>query len=390
MNIGLVTGSVSRDGGGVFEAVRHLALNLTEHPEVDLAIYGTADSHTNEDLPLWLETEVNAFETYGPTVFGYCPKLQRNLQRRDFELLHSHGLWNYTSLACRQWARKTRRPYLVSPHGTLDCWALNHSKWKKRLASSLYERNVLSNALCLHALNQQEAEAIRNFGLKNPIAVIPNGVDYPQEVGHHDPPSWAQSIQPGTKVLLFLGRLNQKKGVSNLLNAWSQLQPLAQSRAWHLVLAGWNSGTRPGDFEQQATELGIQKTTTFIGPQYGAQKAATLSLASAFILPSFSEGLPIAVLEAWAQRVPVLMTPECNLSQAYKEGAAHKIATGDDGIREGLLELFEMSNSELKSMGEKGRAFVQQHFSWPMITRQMIELYNWLLGGGPSPSSLLT
>jgi len=156
----------------------------------------------------------------------------------------------------------------------------------------------------------QERRHIRDYGLRNPVCVIPNGVDLPED--HQAPvlPPWSDRIPADAKVLLYLGRLHPKKGLPNLLQAWSMARRavLAQARDWHLGIAGWDQGGHEADLRAQVSAAGLSKCVHFLGPQFGAGRAAAYRNAQAFILPSFSEGLPMAVLEAWAHSLPVLMT----------------------------------------------------------------------------------
>lgn len=144
--------------------------------------------------------------------------MRGRLESGRLSLLHIHGLWMYPSVACMQWSRG-KRPYLVSPHGMLDGWALRNSAWKKILAARLYENRHLRGAACLNALNESEAASIRAYGLRNPVCIVPNGVDLPDQ---------RPTLGGGEKVCLFLGRLHPKKGLPALLSAWAKIRV----RAW--------------------------------------------------------------------------------------------------------------------------------------------------------------
>jgi poly(glycerol-phosphate) alpha-glucosyltransferase len=127
----------------------------------------------------------------------------------------------------------------------------------------------------------------------------------------------------------------------------------------------------------------------FWGPAFGAEKTQLFRSADAFILPSLSEGLPMAVLEAWAHGLPVVITPECNLSEAFMDEAAIRINPDAQSISVGLEELFSMPDSELQAMGARGRQLVEQRFSWKMIAHQMKQVYDWLVGGGVEPECVI-
>jgi poly(glycerol-phosphate) alpha-glucosyltransferase len=123
----------------------------------------------------------------------------------------------------------------------------------------------------------------------------------------------------------------------------------------------------------------------FAGPAFGDAKDALLSSASAFILPSFSEGLPMSVLEAWAYQLPLLMTDHCNLPEGFANNAAIRIGTDVESIAEGMRLIVRSPISDLRSLGENGRQLVSERFTWPMVAAQMKEVYDWVLGGGAKP-----
>jgi poly(glycerol-phosphate) alpha-glucosyltransferase len=271
----------------------------------------------------------------------------------------------------------------------LDLWALGNSSWKKRLAGALYERRNLRGAACLHALCEADARAIQAYGLKNPICVIPNGIDPPPSL-EAPPPDWEDGGTRGAKVLLYLGRLHRKKNLLNLLRAWAGVQLENQAaREWRLVIAGWDQNGYQVQLEHAARKLEIKGTVRFPGPQFGGAKHATLRRSDAFILPSLSEGLPMAVLEAWAYGLPVLMTPECNLPEGFDAGAALRLGPEPDAITRGVVELIEMSDAARAAIGGRGQQLVQDRFTWPRIARQMRDVYEWCLGAGPKPDCVV-
>ena len=183
MKTASVIASLSRNAGGLFESVRRLHQSLAEIPNMSVNVFGLRDEFTDADKAAWSPLNVRAFSTRGPQHFGYAPGLKQTLLELDEDIIHTHGIWMYPSVVVRDWHRKTGRPYLVSPHGMLDPWAVKNSAWKKKLALLFYEREHLQNAACLRALCESEAKAMRAFGLRNPICIIPNGIDVP-EIGN--------------------------------------------------------------------------------------------------------------------------------------------------------------------------------------------------------------
>jgi len=410
VKIGFITASVSRRAGGLYESVRRLAQSM-EGPDSQIEVFGLEAEHTSSDLSAWAPLAVRAFPVIGPRRLGYAPQLLPALRERGPEVVMSHGLWMYPSWAVYKWHRKTRRPYIVHPHGMLDWWAVRNSRWKKWLALAFYERRHLESAACIRALCEAEAKAIRSYGLKNPICIIPNGIDLPQENGGHasderSQPSVIANLKAGRgKVLLYLGRIHPKKGLANLLRAWAALQQSQASTRdsrvdqWVLAIAGWDQNGHEPELKRLCDELGVAwqdgnnrsakpAPVSFLGPQFNAAKAGCYRSCDAFILPSFSEGLPMAVLEAWAYAKPVLMTPACNLPEGFDVGAAVRIEPKTGKIIDGLREFFAMSRESQEAIGRCGRELAAARFNWNRIGCEMRAVAAWVLGRGAIPDSV--
>jgi glycosyltransferase involved in cell wall biosynthesis len=378
----MLTGPLSRRAAGMFESIRQLA-NALQNAGVQISLLGVHDEFTDADASQWGPLKVEALPTLGPRSFAYAPGLQRALAETSAELVHCHGLWSFSSLANLRWARRTARPYMVSSHGMLDPWALAHSAWKKRLAALWYERRHLRRAACLRALCTGELESIRRYGLTNPVCVISNGLDLPPAPSAAPPP-WSASVSQGRQVLLYLGRLHPKKGLKALLSAWHQVQAKARTSDWMLAIAGWDQNGHEAQLRRMVNELELDNVA-FLGPLFGESKQAAYARASAFVLPSVSEGLPMTVLEAWGQGCPVMMTPACNLPEGFASEAAVRVESQQNSLARGLMQLFEMSTAQRAAMGLRGRKLVGERFSWRTIASQMVSVYRWLLGGGSRP-----
>jgi len=374
-----LTGPISRAAGGLFDALRNLALEMEDGIRFSPSVMGLREPNFERDQPLWGKVETRAFRVRGPRSFGYAPQLSKALLLRDPAMIHIHGLWIYPSVAAIEWSRGGK-PYVVSPHGMLDPWALRNSRWKKHISAALYEDRHLRGAACLHALNQAEAEAMRAYGLKNPICVIPNGVELPAE---------GRSSPSESRNLVYLGRLHPKKGLPLLVEAWCRVRRRAEEAGWRLTIAGWDQLGHQSELQLLAAKFRAEASIEFVGPRFGEAKSALLQDASAFILPSLSEGLPMTVLEAWSWRLPVLMTTHCNLEEGSRAGAAIVMETNVESICGALEKLFSMSADERETMGASGRRLVEEQFRWPRIAGQMTQVYDWILGAGPQPACVL-
>ncbi len=385
MKVLILGGSNSRNSGGVFDTARMMGQRLHDNNRLDVEYLMYDDEYSEEDKQYYAPLPVHSYTVKGSRKVGFSPNIYDKIESINPDIVHTQSLWMYLSYANKKYNRKTGTPYIVSPHGMLDRWQLKQSFWKdlkKNIVLRLYEQKHLEHANCIHALCKEEHDAIRAIGLKNPIAIIPNGVELPVN-GNHS--AIAKSNGKETKKLLFLARIHQKKGIDNLLEAWAQLKPNYDN--WELVIAG---ETKDTEYMQQLLSirkrLEIENTASFIGGKYGAAKQAVLKDADAYILPSFSEGLPMSVLEAWSFHLPALTTPYCNLPEGYSGNAAIKIDTSPESIAEGIRKIIALSPSERKAMGNRGYELVKERFSWTRVANEMTELYNWVSGKAERPA----
>jgi glycosyltransferase involved in cell wall biosynthesis len=375
MRVGFLVGSISREAGGLFQSVRGLAKAVAS-TNADVRVFGIRDEQSAADLQEWRPLSV---QTFRPQIraWGYSNQLVPAMLDSELDILSVHGLWKYCSVGSHRWHQRTGRPYVVHPHGMLEPWAVRNARWKKRIAAALYENQHLRGAACLRALSEAEALSIRGYGLCNPICVIPNGVDLPDLRESN-----AKTQLANPKTLLYLGRLHPKKNISNLIRAWSETFKSQRGGGdrWVLAIAGLDQGGYEAQLRQLTTDLGLLTSVIFLGPQFGADKSECYHACDACILPSLSEGLPMAVLEAWAHAKPVLMTPECNLPEGFEANAALRIGKAAEEIAAGLRQLVEMSDNDRAAIGTRGRTLVAKSFSWPRIGQQMRAVYEWVLG----------
>ena len=255
----------------------------------------------------------------------------------------------------------------------LDKWALDNNKFYKKLALELFERANLNSASCIHALCEQEYIDIRKIAPDVPIAIIPNGINLINLQFH------TRTHAP-QKTLLFLGRIHPKKGLENLIRAWK-----IANYNWLLVIAGPDENNHMVQLSQLIVDLNLEETVKLVGPKFENDKAILLSNADAFILPSFSEGLPMSILEAWSYSLPVLMTPQCNLPDGFEMKSAIKIQPEIDSIVHGLNYLFSMDEVDLNNMGLNGYNLVSERYTWESVAKKMTELYDWVLGKTDEP-----
>lgn len=291
------------------------------------------------------------------------------------EIGHLHRVWEgLIPAAARELGRAGIR-YVLTPHGMLHPWALSQSSLRKRAAMALTHRKALRGAGALHALNADEQAHLEALKLGPPVRVVANGVWIPQTLAAPEPFRRRYAQLGEAPFVLFMGRLHYKKGPDILIDAFAQLhRRLPDLR---LVIAGDDSGAR-ADILQRIASAGLENHAILVGPIYGPQKQAALAEASCFCLPSRQEGFPIAVLEALAAGLPVVISPECYMPEVQREEAGLVVPLEAGAFADGLGRLL-LDTALRARMSANARAMVERSYTWPKIAQQMLEVYCDLL-----------
>lgn len=298
--------------------------------------------------------------------------------------LHIHGLWEQSTAAACRLARRLGKPYLLSAHGMLEPWALASRRRKKQIYAALVERRNVAGAGCLHALTPAEAVQYRNFGARGPIAVVPNAVDLPEEI-HGELFLDRFPDLRGKRLVLFLSRLHPKKGLDLLMASWAEVACLHPEA--RLVIAGPDSDGLQASLRQQAVELGIDGQVTFPGMLTGAVKWSALDAAEGFVLPSYSEGLSMALLEALGVGVPVIATRNCNMPEITTSDAGWEIEATVPALVTALKALLSSAPEGNWTKGRNGVRLVAERYTPAAVARQMAAVYEFVLGG-PAPETV--
>jgi glycosyltransferase involved in cell wall biosynthesis len=305
-------------------------------------------------------------------------KDQLRRQVQSSAIVHMHGLWQVHSYMGARLARECRRPYLVSAHGMLDPWAMNNRRLKKRVYWHLAESGNLEKAACLRALTRSEAMQYRKLGLKVPIAILPSGVEVPNSISAGS--FFARFPElTGRTILLFLGRIHPKKGVQLLCESWAAI--CAEYPEAHLVMVGPDTEGTQAKLERLLEEKNVAGRVTFAGMLEREDKWSALIAADVFLLPSYSEGFSIALLEALGSGTPAIASKYCYFPELPQEGCGWVIEPERMELERALRECLAMPRGELRDMGERGARLVQDRYSWSEIGRGTTEVLSWMVGG---------
>ncbi|MCB2153417.1 glycosyltransferase [bacterium] len=357
---------------------------------VPVKLSSVRDQFTDEDIVHYKPLDVAAFPDIGPRAFGYSPALKRHLLDHDetYDILSSHGIWSYSGCAAYIASRRRRVPLIIHPHGMLDPWAINRSRMKKKAIGLAFQNRALRHAHAIRVLCQSEADSVRALGFRNPLAVIPNGVNLSEYENLPDAARFEERHPEikGRHKLLFLSRVHPKKGLEPLITAWAASE--AGEKGWSLIIAGPNQIGHREQMEALVSDLNLSNSIIFAGPLYHEEKREALAAADGFILPSFSEGFPMALLEAAACRLPILMTPFCNFPELADAGGAVSVQPTSQELETGLRKLLEMSAEERVEMAGKARTLVESTYTWDIIAEDMVRMCQWACGGGDAPAKV--
>ena len=379
MKIGMIAASLSRLNGGVSEAVRLLARALADNGQTTIQLFAADDAHLAEDRAQFGGLPIHVAKAYGSPRYGFAPGLLRRLLAADIDILHVHGIWTFHAAAAWAWHRITGKPVIIAPHGMLDRWILARSRLLKWLVWHLYLRDLFRRAAGVHALTVKEVADVQAVLPGVACTIIAHYVPLREEAAQNRPAWWNVDCE-GRRVLLFFGRLHEKKGVMELCDAWEALGRRHADLAdrCRLVFCGWVDGME--GFEMRVAMLGEEfGNITYAGPQYGEDKWRSLCAASFMILPSHSEGLPLSVVEAWSAGTPTIMTEACNLPDGFAAGAALRVEPNVDSILTGLLQAAQMPDGEWTQMRLAARALVAEHYSATAVANKAMALYEQAL-----------
>jgi glycosyltransferase involved in cell wall biosynthesis len=313
---------------------------------------------------------------WGPQRLGRSPAMHRWLSAQarthSVDLLHNHSLWMMPNIYPGSVARHNAIPLIVSPRGTLSPWAMRRGSSLKRLIWPLLQRPALDAAACFHATADSEYRDIRRLGFRQPVAIIPNGVDIPELIPR---------VPGAARTLLFLGRVHPIKGLDMLLPAWAAVQQRFPD--WQLRIAGPDNGGYLRTIGRLARKLGLLRTE-ICGPFYGNDKRIAYAQAELFVLPSYSESFGMTVAESLAAGTPAIATKGAPWSGLETRAAGWWIDIGIDPLVACLEDALSRPQTSLGEMGLRGRAWIAAEYAWERVGHRMAATYRWVKSGGPA------
>ncbi len=370
--------------GGPSKSVVELAQALGRHASVDL-VSTNANGSEILDVPLniWLPKSnyrIKYFSYWGWGDYKLSWSLAQWLFEHitDYDLVNTNAIFSLTNFPAYWACQQQQIPYVITPRGMLEPWALSYKALKKRIYYILLEKPALQNARAIQMLASTEAEQIKPLNLKTPITVAPNAINR-QDFENLPNPELFYNKFPDTrnkKLITFLGRIDPKKGLDLLAAAFKKVYALFPDT--HLIVAGPdNIGFLPTAKDYFAN-AGCSDAVTFTGMLAGSLKYAALAAADIYVAPSYSEGFSMSVLEGMASGLPCVITTGCNFPEAAKANAAYVVDIDADAIAQALIKCLK-APQEAKEMGDRARQFVSENYTWDKIATKMIDVYTSII-----------
>jgi glycosyltransferase involved in cell wall biosynthesis len=294
----------------------------------------------------------------------------------SYDIVHIHALFSFTSSAAARAARRAGVPYVVRPLGVLNAYGLRqHKRWLKWLSIRLIEAPILRNAAAVHFTSEDEAVQARLMGIPLREAIIPLAVELAFDGAA------ARPVLGGSPSLLFLSRLDPKKNVEGLLDAFAGLrQSVPRAR---LVVAGDGPPAYLARLQARATSLRIAEAVEWPGHVSGETKARALRNADIFVLPSFSENFGIAAAEALACGLPVVLGEGVAIAgEVAQAGAGLAVKPTPEGIADGLRRIIG-DDTGRQAMALRARALAQRQYSAQAMGARLKQLYSDILNPRP-------
>ena len=368
--------SIAIESAGPTYSIRRLCESLIDrHIDVELiSLKSTNDEH----LPKFVRTFSGGV---GPKKLGRSPAMNKWLsseaKKNAIDVIHNHSLWMMPNVYPSWVAKKYSIPIVISPRGTLSSVALKSGSKFKKVFWDLIQKDTLSNATCFHATAESELEDIRRLGFKQPVAVIPNGIDLP---------GYERKLNISRRKLLFLGRIHPIKGLDILLAAWGRIQNRFPD--WDLDIVGPDNGGYLSDLNKLVIDLKLSRVN-FVGELNGPQKFEAYSSADLFILPSYSENFGVTIAEAYAAGTPAIVTKGTPWEILENRKVGWWVDVTVEAIFEAMKQAMMLPREELEQMGFLGRQLMISSFSWEDVSEKMGQTYQWMVRKDTPPNFLI-
>jgi glycosyltransferase involved in cell wall biosynthesis len=336
----------------------------------------------DEIHPALAASDLHLFPARFPRRMAYSPRLSANLQRTaaEFDVVHIHNLWQFPQYAGYRAARRRGVPYLVSPHGALDPYLRQRGRARKGFTMRLWQGEMLSEAAAIHVTTSAERDLIEDVLPSGvPRVVVPCGV----HVEHFTDPPPGEAFRRERldgydgPLILFLGRITDKKGVDVLIRSFAKVR---QKHNCRLAIVGPDDSGLTPRLRRLIQDLALDsREISFVGPVFGEERLSALAAADVWALSSHTENFGIAVVEAAAAGCAVVVSPAVNIAPDVEEARSGIVADASpDAFAAGLLEVLGDA-SRRQSLQDAAPEFAAR-YDWSVVAPKLLDMYEGAAG----------
>lgn len=347
-----------------------------------------SNNETNEVISK-LNLKSTSFQAHFLKAAAYSPNIEDYLVKRiretNNQIIHYHNIWNYIPLIANKVAVNTNVPIVASPRGNLFPWNLKKGYLKKKLYMEVFQRRYFNTSDCIHVTSKEELKAVKNLGLNAPIGLISNGVDIDEfknmqsKEKHRD----NLGIDVNKKYILYMGRIEQKKGLLLLLHTYKDF--VKKNDEWKILIAGPAYDKKYfQDCKDFAINAGLDKHIEWLGMVSGSKRIDAYGAADLFVLPTHSENFGIVIAEALASGLPVITTNGTPWAEIQNEFAGYIIPLEKRFLLSSIDNFSKLSILEKNEMAANAKN-IAKRYSWDKPGHEMAQLYEWILGKRNQP-----
>lgn len=344
----------SIQSGGLRTVIKDLNANLNQND-----LFSKILSSKKE-----IEDDIFIVKTKNPWLYSkeWKIKIKKLQDTYSFDLFHIHGVWTYPQFFSAKYCIKNKIPFIVSAHGMYEPWLWKKGTLKKNFYFFLLSKDVFKKAHSIHAITPSENKNLKKLFKNNTIKEIPNLISLP--------PSSTALKTNNEKYLLYLGRLDKKKGIDILLRSFSKLN----NKKITLKIAGQINDYK-NELDILIENLKIRERVSFLGLVKGPQKQELIQNAFVMVAPSHSEVIGMVNLEGAILKTPVITTYQTGLNPLWSGNGGQLINPNEIELDSVLNDVLQWTNDERNENGKKLYDFVIENYSWQRRFSDWQELY---------------
>ena len=345
--------SIDRNSGGLRSAI--LGITRSTSDLHDSTIYSLKTSHINNERKNKIQ-KISIFNLINIILFVLFDvkcKFLKNFLKTKSPIFHIHGMWMPIPFLSYLLSKKLNIPYVFSPHGGMMPFAFSYHNKRKRLALYFFQKAIFEEAQLIIVASEYEAESIRKYFKNKKIIIIPHGILLPKNNIIHK--------QNSKRICLYLGRVNQSKGIRELLNAWIKLSP----KNWELHIAG--NADQKEYLNKLKTIINEKNDIKFLGSVRGRKKINVFTSSNLFILPTKTENFGIVIAEALSYCLPVITTKAAPWEVIKEKKLGWWIDDINESLFKVLKEATDLTNKDLRIIGKRGYKYVKENLNWQEV-----------------------